>query len=344
MERKHSRLLGITLGLLLSAAFLYFTFRGTDLGSVFSQMGAIHPGYTLALILLSLANLAGRGLRWWLLLPPPRRPGELAAAQRALFLSYGINNVASRIGELARLFLFKKETGRSLAEITSTVVVDRILFDLVITALIMAYATLGFRDQLGPLFPGLNPAMTALVIMTLVGLAGLLLLAWQPRWVTGPLRVMGLPRFPAIWSRVQSLIRQFSQGLAVFRSPRQVIMISGYNLIVWLFPAAYLWVAMAAMGIRLDAAGTAMLFAVATLSVILPTPGGLGTTHFFLTTTLVHLMEIPKTQAAAAATYNHGLNYLVVSVAAVLVLLLRGRNTKKPAESAGSPESILESP
>ena len=41
MERKHSRLLGITLGLLLSAAFLYFTFRGTDLGSVFSQMGAV---------------------------------------------------------------------------------------------------------------------------------------------------------------------------------------------------------------------------------------------------------------------------------------------------------------
>ena len=340
MDAKHSRIISIIIGLAVSVGFLYFTFRGTALGNILDELKAVHPGYTLALVLLSLLNLGGRGLRWWLLVPSPRRPGELTAAMRALTLSYGINNVASRIGELARLFLFRRETGRGLAEITSTVVVDRVLFDFVMTAAVIAYATLGFRDQLGPLFPGLQPAMNALVLMTLLGIAGLLLLAWKPEFVLGPLRLLGLSRFPAVDHKIQELVRQFSAGLAVFRSPRQVLLLSGFNLLVWAAPLAYLWVAMAAFGIQLNLEQTMMLFAVATLSVVLPAPGGLGTTHFFLTTTLVHLLAVNKTHAAAAATYNHGLNYLVISIAAVAVLMMGGRQQaeaqKKPAVSAGS--------
>jgi len=338
--KRRSEILTTILGLILAMVFLYLTFRSVDFHTAWGHIKAVPVMDTLGLAMLSLAALFARGLRWWLLLPPPVRPGEMMAAQRALCLGYGVTNVASRLGEIVRMVVFSRDTRRDLGSVASTVVVDRMVFDFLAFASFFAFALFGFRDRLLELFPQLEPAFYLFLSVTVIGISGLVLLALKPTFFQKLLTWTHLEKLPVIGPRLSPFVVRLSQGVMICAQPGRMALLLGFNLIVWGLSVYYFKWGMSACGIEMGFKATLLLYTISSFGIILPSPGGLGSFHYFVAVSLAWFLGTDDTQAAAAATYVHGINYFTVSIAAAICFFLKtGINEPSEVEpqSASTP-------
>jgi len=325
MERLRSQLLSTLTGLLIAGLFLYFTFRKADIGAMWAQVSGAGLWATTGMLLLALATLLLRGVRWWYLLPRPLQKGELLAAQRALALGYGVNNVASRIGEIVRIHCLKRDTKRDLAGVTGTVVAARLHFDLLTVGFLFAFVLASYRARVIEAFPQVERAFLVFLVVLFGGSLALFLLAIRPQLVKRLLALSGLSRIPAIWQRVETLIAQMSAGLGVLASPGPFLLVSGINLACWLLGILYFRCALAIFGIETGGSEILFLFTVSSLGLLLPSPGGVGTVHYFMTLALTHFLAVDPLTAAATATYAHGVNFLLLSLAALVFLFVKPR-------------------
>jgi len=334
MKNKTSRVASTLFGLLLAAIFLVLTFRNTDPAAILTRLRGVSPIDTVLVTVLSLAMMLGRGLRWWMLLPRPHRPGDHWAAQRATAISYGVNNVASRVGELARILFFKRDTGRDLGSVTTTVLADRLVFDLMPFALIFGVTMVAFRDELVSISPHVETAFPVFVAVLVIGVIGMAVLATRPSFFLYLLGMAGLRRFPGIWGRLEHLIADLSNGLSQVARPRAFVALNLFNALIWLTAVLYYYAAVRAFDIHMTAGEMLLVFSVSSLGVLIPSPGGVGSVHFFMTTALVQMLGTGESTAAAAAAYAHGVNYLALSAGALFFLLLPRR---KPPSVTDAP-------
>ncbi|MDJ0836970.1 MAG: lysylphosphatidylglycerol synthase transmembrane domain-containing protein [Acidobacteriota bacterium] len=318
MSKTRSQVVSIIIGLVLAGLFLYFTFRQTDFSAMTDQILRVSWVDTLILFLMTIAMMLFRGARWWMLLPQPHTKGELWAAERALAIGYGINNVASRIGELFRIGFFKKDTGRDLGGITTTVVADRLVYDMMPFAFLMSLTLYIYRGPVMEAFPEIGRAFPLFLIAIGIGLVGLTILALRPLFLKHILIKFGLPKLPGLWNRIDHLITDLSNGLATVSKPIPFLKILIFNTIfIWGLTMVYYYLSVRPFGIQLDAGQLLLVFTVSSLGVLIPSPGGMGSVHFFMTTALVSFLGVEQTTAAAAAAYSHGINYLGLTLCAV---------------------------
>jgi len=315
---------GSAVGLLLAALFLTLTFRGMDIGHLWGMLRAVPVATVAAMAVASLAGLVLRGLRWYYLLPDPR-PGEGLAVQRALALGYGVNNIASRVGELVRIYVMRRDSGRGYAALTASVAADRLAFDSLIFAAMVAFSLAGFRAPLLEAFPRLGSAVPMFVAVTLVGLCGLFLLCLRPHWCKALLTAVGVSRIPFVWTRLVPLIDQLALGLSPMKRPGAMVRLHALNLAAWLAAYANFVLVLDAFDIVASPAQTLMLFTVTSFGFLLPSPGGMGTVHYFMIFGCTTFLGTEEPVAAAAATLCHGVNFLVLSAAAVAAFFIRPR-------------------
>ena len=334
MKQKKSSWGSLAIGFMVAALFLFLTFRNTNLTTVWQQIQSVPLGFTLILVVLNLSVLVLRALRWWWVLPRPLRKGEMMAVQRALFVGYGVINLASRLGEVVRVLVLARDTKRDISSIASTVAVDRVLFDFTMFAGLFAYALYAFRDSVLEMFPGLEPAFHLFLAITLAGVFGLLALAFRPRWFQKIFRRVGLGRFPLLAKKVDYLVDRLSAGSSICKQPKVLSLLLGFNLLLWAVPVVAFWVALMPFGIETNIPTLVLLFTISSFGIILPSPGGLGTFHYFVATSLVLVVETSESTAAAAATYIHGVNYLAVLVAALMFFFYRPRVSEPQGELA----------
>ena len=325
MKQTTSRVLSTLFGLALAAIFLILTFRNTDLSAMLDQLRGVDPLDTVLVTVLSLAMMLGRGMRWWLLLPRPHRAGDHWSAQRATAISYGVNNVASRIGELVRILFFKRDSGRDLGSVTTTVLADRLVFDLMPFALIFGSTLFLYREEIAGISPHVETAFPIFTAVLVIGAIGTAVLALQPLVFLRILDLLGLRRFTGLRTRIANLIRDLSKGLSQVARPRAFLSLNLFNALIWLIAVLYYSVAVNAFGIEMTVPQMLLVFAISSLGVLVPSPGGVGSVHFFMTTALVRFLGTEESTAAAAAAYAHGVNYLALSAGALFFLLVPPR-------------------
>ncbi|CAM2065791.1 Flippase-like domain-containing protein [Sulfidibacter corallicola] len=304
-------------GMVLAGAFLFFAFRNVDLNGLllqFQRIGWIETGITAA---LALTTLLLRGLRWWYLLPRPLKKGELWASVRAISLGYGVTNVASRLGEVVRILSLRHGTGRDFGSITATVVLDRLLLDMLVFAGLVGYSLLVFRDRILALFPAAETALFAMSAAILVGLVGLFWLGLAPTSFKRLLRWFRIDRLTWLWRRLEPLIDQISTGLAVLSNPLNYAVLAVINTATWGAAVVLLWYVMEVFGVSASLPEAVMMFTVSNLGMILPSPGGIGTYHYFTKLGLTQLLGVEPVTGAALVTFAHGVSYLATSGAAV---------------------------
>lgn len=322
MSSKRSHIITTLVGLVLAGVFLYFTFRGTDIGKIMEQLSQV-TFLDLALASgLAVFMVIGRGFRWWMLLPHPRREGEVWAAQRAFAVSYGVKNVASHLGELFRIGVFKKDTGRDLGSITTTVVADRLVFDVLPLAFMMSYLILASREELAEISPHVEQVFPLFVLTIVCGIVGLLVLALKPLLIKAVLAKLGLPRIPGLWNRVDHLITDLAAGLSEIAKPLPFIKVFIFNLGIWVLAVLYYKVCVSAFHIPMDLNQLVLVFTISTIGIIMPSPGGTGSLHFFMSTALIQFLGADPEAAAASAAFAHGVNFIVLSLMAVFFFMI----------------------
>ena len=289
-------------GLLLSVFLLYWVFHDKDPQALSAAlMRASWPALALAAF-LNLANNAFRALRWGWLLGPARQGVPFRPMFSAVILGFMTTLLLpGRVGELVRPALLSAREDLPLGPCLGTVVTDRLLDGATIVALfavgcLNAQFVAGSAGLAGEIrlsaAVALAVIVTGLVLLVLISTFAGRLDGWLARrWA--PLR----------WAGRVAL--GLSRGVDALRSPRRVLPIVAYSLVVWLVIGLATWIGIRAAGADISFSDTLVMLPLLALGVSLPTPGGVGGYHALMQFGLVSLFGVDPTIAAGAGILMH---------------------------------------
>lgn len=266
----------VALGLVVSAFFLWWTFRGEDMGLIWARLTAADFRWLLASGAISTGGGLVRALRWRLLLRPIGVETSLHSRWASLNIGFMVTNVfPARLGEIVRPYALSRMTPISMSGALGTIVLERVLDT--IAVLLLLFVTL-----LAPSFPQDATVMGRSIEYAVAGaivLAGLalvfvaLVIGWPSR-VTGLVR--GLARIlPGhLQERLSTELESFMSGLALLRRPVALFQALLWSLAVWLTMAASFWAGFRAFDIDLGV--TAAVFTQCAVSMFVAIPAGPG--------------------------------------------------------------------
>ena len=248
------------LGIVLSAALLYWAFRGIEVGEVRRQLSSSNLLLFVTSAAIATLTFPIRALRWRLILEPVEANIPFGPLWRSTAIGMMVNNVApARLGEPARAFALSRETRVPFAAAFASLAVDR-LFDALVIVLLFCIALLD------PAFPSnariadqpiANWAGGAtLLILLLVGILYLIVLL--PGRVVRLYELFARRVAPRLEERGRDALLAFAEGLGILRRPSRFAAVLAWTILHWLVGAFAMWVGFQAVGI--DAPMTAALF------------------------------------------------------------------------------------
>jgi glycosyltransferase 2 family protein len=116
-------------GLLISAFFLWYTFRGISFNQILA-LRAVHPAWILGVLGFTFASYTLRCVRWSQMMPRRQRSlrAHFIVCARVLMTSLAANNILPlRIGDIMRVFTYADDLGTSPSVILSTVILEKLL-------------------------------------------------------------------------------------------------------------------------------------------------------------------------------------------------------------------------
>ena len=317
MSQNLKTVLKLVVSLGLAGAFLWAAFQDVELHTFWRAIRDAQPFWLiLSALLLVLSNLP-RAWRWLILMAPISRQISLRRAFTALLIGYAANNLLPRAGEVARAVAIKQDQDLPLSGLLATVLVERVL-DVLTLLLLFGIILFAFRSDISDAFPWMEGVGLVAFAFTFLLLALFGILSAYGDRVLGPLgRAFGRISQP-LADRLTEMLRAFFLGMGSVRSPAgyaeialSTLLLNGiYLLVVYLvylsfhFPEQY----------GLDLATALVVMVISTVGIIIPTPGGTGTYHFFCSQTLYQLYGVPKPQALAFATALHGISYFTLLI------------------------------
>ncbi|HYH12106.1 MAG TPA: lysylphosphatidylglycerol synthase transmembrane domain-containing protein, partial [Thermomicrobiales bacterium] len=253
-----------------------------------------------------------RAVRWGVLMRPL---GSISARQLfpVVVVGYMANNVLPlRTGELVRSVVVRQKFGIRKTSALATIAVERLFDGLTMLAfMLLATAFVSFTSELE------NLAIIAFVLFTVL-LLGLFLLTLGGSFVDRLLQLVLGPMPTALADRVERMAESFLSGLGIFRSRRDLLLVSGLSLLAWLFEASMYWVLAIGFGgsVReaMGAAETLLTTGVANMATLIPSsPGYIGQFEYGVKLVLSGALGVPEGPALAYAILVHAVLYFPIT-------------------------------
>lgn len=305
MTQPHRRnLVKMFPGLVVSAFFLWYTFRGIS----FDHMRAlriVHPAWILGVLGFTLASYTLRCVRWTRMMRPTG--ASFAVCARVLMTSLAANNILPlRIGDIMRVFTYARDLGASPSAILSTVILEKLLDIFVLVLLFVAF----MGRNVNP-----HSRLVAEVLLA-ISSAGLLVMLLGARTLEPIMRKWLSHHFknPKLASKLHKIEHWILLALHCIRE----IGITGsllllvQSFVIWTCEGMIFVSAAKLIGLATDRIGPWQAVSVANLSYLIPSsPGAIGTFEWAVKTSLVsHGASEPK-----AALYGLALHaWLLISV------------------------------
>jgi uncharacterized protein (TIRG00374 family) len=264
-------------GVAVSSLFLYLAFRSVRLGELARAFGKADYRLVVPAMLLSLGSLILRAVRWRYLLLPVKSIGI-----PSLYYAIGIGSMVNialpaRLGEIVRAHAIGKKEGISRSAAFATIILDRVfdgfalLFFLAIVALFGSGYFQGWLARAG--FVAIAGYFLALVVLVLLKTHTGVSIHWA--------EVILRPFPPAAQAKILAVLRAFIEGLAVFRSAKNMVAAIILSPVVWLPNVAMIALLMVSAGIHLSVLVSLLLLIALCVGVALPSaPGFIGNVQF----------------------------------------------------------------
>jgi uncharacterized membrane protein YbhN (UPF0104 family) len=311
MTQANSRNLLKTLpGLLISAFFLWYTFRSIHLAQIRS-LHPVHPLWIIGVLAFTAASYTLRCVRWTRMM---RSTGaRFGVCARVLMTSLAANNILPlRIGDIMRVFTYAPDLGASPSVILSTVILEKLL-DIFILVLL-------FVRFMGPnVAPHSRQLAETLLAISTIGLLVLLVGARALEAIFTKLFAR-LPQNP----KVAKLEHWFLLAIGCIR---QIGVFGSFLLLV---QSAVIWAcegmifvsAAKLIGLVSNPIGPWQAVSVANLSYLIPSsPGAIGTFEWAVKTSLVS-HGAPAAQSALFGLALHAWLLISVTGAGGLIFLI----------------------
>ncbi len=323
----------ISLGLAISALFVYLTLRGID----WAEMWKALTGVSLPLLSLVLVTKgAGFAAMAWRSRITTAQPGPLPFNElfASHLLGFTANNILPfRVGELIRVDYLGSRTRTSRAFLLATAAVERLLDAMLLLALFALVAQSMLRDRGFDSGVGLLVGATAAALITV-------LVVGKSRFLPGLLEGWLGRISPAAAANVAARAESIRRGFEVLSSPRKAIGAALATFCYWTMGFASLTLVSMAFGLALPWWGPALVLALVGVGVSVPSsPAYVGTYHYFAALALT-LLGVEQSVAASFAVIAHAMAIGPYTLLGVVTLApwLHGSPRSEP-DAVGAEES-----
>lgn len=316
MNKKTSKTLWYVAFLALGVALLWFSFRNIDLAQLWTDIkGANYTWMLLSLVCLAV-SLFFRALRWNIQIEALGYKTRASSTYGAVLIAYLANCIFPRLGEVVRCSVLKRKENipfdKTLGSVISERIIDLlVLFGLAFLVIVFQWKLLGslITSWMVPLLNKLINNVLLGIVVVLAGIACIVLL----------IQIIKRNK------KIASLWHGFIDGIKSVVTMRKKWRFVLYTLGVWGFYVIMTWLPfyMLPETSHLGLVEAITLLGIATLGVVAPVPGGIGTYHFIAITLLSGFYGISEQVAGSFAAINHGsqmIFYLITGILAYVVM------------------------
>ncbi len=310
MDKRTKNILTSLFWVAVAAVLLYFCFRSIDWKEFGEALSLCRWEYVILSMLLGVAVLYVRGLRWRMLFLPFDRSISAVTCFNAYNIGMVTNLAVPRAGELIKLAYIVKRSGKdaegkhlvTFDKALGTVLVER-LFDAVTLIVLVAVLFFVERDVFSGYLSGSFTGFGSRTLWWLAGAAAVLLLAFL--YLSYRLRDRG-----GIWGKTWEFLKGIWKGFVSFKDMDKPWLFVLYTIaiwaIYWIMSAAILWALQdieAFSGLTLIDAF--LLMVAGSMSSVIPVPGGFGAYHGVVSGILQGIWNVPMGTGMIYATLNH---------------------------------------
>jgi glycosyltransferase 2 family protein len=310
MTSSTKKILQYGVSFLLMAVFLYFAFRGTDFGELWSILRTANYWWALAMVPPLFISHLLRSWRWEYLLRPVKKGLRFRNLFSALIVGYMLNNIFIRAGELARPLAIGKLEGVSRSAALGTVIVERI-FDMLSFLVVVGLIPLVYSGPLLQSFPWLVSVGIWTTIITLAVLAAFAFLMMRRDIVEKLLKLFTRRLSPKYRDIIERFTHSFLDGFLFLKDPSQYFMITLLSILIWVFYIVMMYFPFLAFGLNnLGWDAALVIQAISSIGFIVPTPGATGSYHYFVIQTMTKLYSVNEEVARSYATVTHAIGFI----------------------------------
>ena len=298
-----------------SIALLVWALRGVSLEAVLGHIESARFGPLAAAVVIATLTFPLRLVRWRLLLRDERgEPYRTGPLWHAISLGFMANNILPlRAGELVRSYSAARLAPARFTTVLSSVAVERI-FDALTVVGLLVFGLLTSNLPASVKVAGTSVADLARA----AGLVGIIGLLAAIAVVAVPLaaervirRLFHHRRFA---DRVVDLIEGIRHGLVVLRSPRRLLGVIVWSLVLWMTNALAFYVGFAAFDIPVSYTGALLMQGLLVLGISIPsTPGFFGPFEAVIVAVLA-LYGVPASLAFSYAIAFHVTTFVPITL------------------------------
>lgn len=308
-----------TLFIAIAAILLYFAIKGTNFNDLVGHLKVANYWWVGLSVLMGYSAVVSRGYRWVQLLQPLGYKARVWSSIHAVGFGYMFNIFVPRGGELGRCGVMNRAEKVPVDKLFGTVILERVI-DLFFLALIVLIGFLLNIDNFTQLLNNAlnkNPqaveagghSLKIIVFVTALFL-GILLLVFRKR-------IINHPKF----DRVRSFWQGIKEGFVSFKKVENKFVFIAHTVYIWTmyFFMVYICFFSLPETTHLTIADGFFIMVAASLGIVIPAPGGMGSYHYLVTITML-VLGIDKSVGFTFATIVHTSQTVMLLAAGLLAL------------------------
>ncbi len=334
------RILKIVLALLLGGLFMWLAFRNVRLQEVWEYAQKIQFGWIVPFAISVVFSHAFRAERWRLLIEHEKKDLDRITLFSGVLVGYIMNFVGPRLGEVSRPLYVAKKEELSTSKLMGTIVLERII-DVVVMVFLMVVVSVYLISD----FDLLRNIFGEQAINFLTNQSGILSYVWVALFAlllvaisyTGIKLILYLgTKFEVLqhWiDRAKKALIMFKDGLLSARKVDRWGLFIFYTFMIWfcytLMTYIPFWMFDMQEAFNLSMLDALVITVISAIGIAIPSPGGIGTYHYFVKQSLLVLYAVPAVTGIAYATVTHAAMVMfVASITPIFLFIDKLRSTK----------------
>jgi len=327
------RTVNLTISTLLAAFFFYLAARKVSLAELRAALSAVHYGWLLIAVVVSLVIMLFRTWRWQLELRPLEDIpfGRLWVVTSIAYMA--IQLLPARMGEVVRPLLLARRSTVSVSNVVGNLVVEKTVDAIVLLFYMLAGLLMVANLPAWVRRGALVPAAVALVMTTVVVLLWLRGESFVDRWV--------LRLFPSSWGAgIKRVAAAIIAGMRVLPNRALLAAVFAVSLALWFLPILSSYLAILAFGFEVPFSAAVAVFIFIGFGTALPNLPGMIGPYQYACVLALGLFGVGEAEALAYGLVLNAIQFLTLIAQGLVALPLAGVSVaelRRDLRSAGAP-------